>query len=172
MSATPAYAWEASVNGCNWFRVRATSHTSGTATWKMQRGTYATEPIPAAQVTGSQPVVATPLTPTASNIISAATTNATSIKTYGGVVYSITVSNSAVSPRYVKLYNKASAPTVGTDVPILTIPVGAGALAYVEFGALGHRLVTGIALAITANMNDNDATAIGASEVKVLTAYV
>lgn len=59
MSGTPAYAWEASVNGCNWFRVRATSHTSGTATWKMQRGTYATEPIPAAQVSGSQPVSGT-----------------------------------------------------------------------------------------------------------------
>jgi hypothetical protein len=62
-------------------------------------------------------------------------------------------------------------PTVGTDVPILVIPVAAGALAYVDFGVLGYRCLTGIALAITANMVDTDTTAIGASEVKVAIAY-
>lgn len=56
LAATPAYAWELSVNACNYFRIRATAHTSGTATWKIQRGTYATEPIPAAQVSGTQAV--------------------------------------------------------------------------------------------------------------------
>lgn len=56
LAAAPAYAWELSVNGLNWFRIRATSHTSGTAAWAIQRGTYATEPIPAAQVSASQPV--------------------------------------------------------------------------------------------------------------------
>ena len=56
LAATPAYAWELSVNGLNWFRVRATAHTGGTATYYIQRGTYATEPIPAVQVTAAQPV--------------------------------------------------------------------------------------------------------------------
>lgn len=56
LAATPAYAWEASVNGLSFIRVRATAHTSGTATWKFQRGSYATEPIPAAQISGTQPV--------------------------------------------------------------------------------------------------------------------
>lgn len=56
LAATPAYAWEASVNGLSFVRVRATAHTSGTATWKIQRGSYATEPIPAAQISGTQPV--------------------------------------------------------------------------------------------------------------------
>ena len=59
MAATPAYAWEASVNGLSFIRVRATAHTSGTATWKFQRGSYATEPIPAAQISGTQPVSGT-----------------------------------------------------------------------------------------------------------------
>ena len=71
-----------------------------------------------------------------------------------------------------KLYNKASAPTVGTDVPVLTITVPANSTVNVPFGATGHRLTTGIALAITANAIDSDTTAIGASEVKVATAYV
>ena len=59
LAATPAYSWELSVNACNYFRIRATAHTSGTATWKIQRGTYATEPIPGAQVSGTQPVSGT-----------------------------------------------------------------------------------------------------------------
>lgn len=56
LAATPVYAWELSVNGLNWFRVRATAHTSGTATYYIQRGTYATEPIPAAQASATQAV--------------------------------------------------------------------------------------------------------------------
>lgn len=112
------------------------------------------------------------VTPTASNINSAATTNATSVKASAGTVYSVTASNTSASPRYVKLYNKASAPTVGTDVPVLTIPVPAGGAINVPFGATGHRFATGIALAITANAADSDTTAVVASEVKVATAYI
>lgn len=56
LAATPVYAWELSVNGLKYFRVRATAHTGGISTWKIQRGSYATEPIPAAQVTAAQPV--------------------------------------------------------------------------------------------------------------------
>lgn len=59
LSAVPGYGWECSVNGLNWFRVRATAHTSGVATWIIQPAPYATEPIPAAQVTAAQPVNAT-----------------------------------------------------------------------------------------------------------------
>lgn len=56
LSAQPAYAWEASVNALKRFRVRATARTSGTQSWRFVQGTYATEPIPAAQVSGTQPV--------------------------------------------------------------------------------------------------------------------
>jgi len=56
LAATPAYGWELSVNGLAWFRVRATAHTSGTALWKVQPAPFATEPIPAQQVSGTQPI--------------------------------------------------------------------------------------------------------------------
>lgn len=59
LAATPVYGWEASVNGYKWFRVRATAHTSGTASYILQPGAYATEPIPAVQVTATQPVSGT-----------------------------------------------------------------------------------------------------------------
>jgi hypothetical protein len=56
LAATPTYGWELSVNGLSWIRVRATAHTSGVATYLIQRATYATEPIPAAQTSPTQPV--------------------------------------------------------------------------------------------------------------------
>lgn len=59
LAATPAYGWECSVNGLKWFRVRATAHTSGLASWIIQPAPFATEPIPAAQVSATQPVSAT-----------------------------------------------------------------------------------------------------------------
>ena len=59
LGAAPAYAWELSVNALKYFRVRATAWTSGTQVWTMIPGTYATEPIPAAQVSATQPVSGT-----------------------------------------------------------------------------------------------------------------
>ena len=179
LSAAPAYAWELSVNALKYFRVRATAWTSGTQVWTMIPGTYATEPIPGAQVSGTQPVSGTVTAnqgtftaPTPSNISSAATTNATSIKTSAGTVYSVTASNTGAAAAFVKLYNKASAPTVGTDVPVLTIPVPAGGAVNIPFGTTGHRFATGIALAITNLAADSDATAVAAAQVKVLTSYI
>jgi len=56
LGAAPAYAWELSVNALTFFRVRATAWTSGTQVWTMIPGTYATEPIPGAQISGNQPI--------------------------------------------------------------------------------------------------------------------
>lgn len=59
LSAQPAYAWELSVNALKRFRVRCTARTSGTQSWRFVQGTYATEPIPGAQISGTQPVSGT-----------------------------------------------------------------------------------------------------------------
>lgn len=179
LSAQPIYAWELSVNALSRVRVRCTARTSGTQNWLFKLGTYATEPIPAAQVTATQAVSGTITanqgtiaTPTASNINSAATTNANIIKGSAGSVYNIAISNVSASPRYVKLYNKATAVTVGTDVPVLTIVIPASSLVQNNFGILGHRFTVGISLAITGSAADNDTTVIGANEVKILTSYI
>lgn len=110
--------------------------------------------------------------PTASNVNSAASTNATVVKASAGTLYSVTVSNTGAAARYVKFYNKATAPTVGTDTPVFTIQVAAGATLNIPFGVTGHRFATGIGLAITANAADSDTTAVGAGEVKVASAYI
>ncbi|MDP3088860.1 MAG: hypothetical protein Q8M99_11825 [Methylotenera sp.] len=59
LGAKPAYAWELSVNALRRIRVRATARTSGTQSWRFVQGTYATEPIPASQVSATQPVSGT-----------------------------------------------------------------------------------------------------------------
>jgi len=61
---------------------------------------------------------------------------------------------------------------VGTDIPVLIIPVAAGALVQNNFGVTGHRFATGIGLAITGAAADNDTTAIAANEVKVITSFI
>lgn len=100
------------------------------------------------------------------HLVAAASTNATSIKTAHAVVYSFDIFNAAAAPRYVKLYNKASAPTVGTDTPLKTIGVPAGG--HVNFAsALGMSFTTGLALAITTGIADTDATAVAANDVVV-----
>lgn len=113
-----------------------------------------------------------PMTPTASAISSAATTNATSVKASAGTVYAVTASNVGAAAAFLKLYNKASAPTVGTDVPVLTIPIAASGVVNLTFGATGQRFTTGIALAITNLVADSDTTAIAAAQVKVMTSYI
>jgi hypothetical protein len=106
--------------------------------------------------------------------ISTATTNATLIKNSAGVLGYLTASNSSSSPRFLKLYDKASAPTVGTDVPIHTflIPGNAsGAGSNIPLGA-GMAFSTGLALAITAGAVDSDATAVGLTDVIVNYGYL
>lgn len=175
LAATPVYSWEASVNAYRWFRVRVTAQTAGTASYTLRPGAYATEPIPACQVTPTQPVsgtiVNTPVTPTTTFTNSAATTNALLIKTGATMAWAIQASNTNAAARFVKLYNKATAPTVGTDVPVLTIPIPPGAMVQLSPGSNGIRFALGMGIAITAAAADADTTAVAASEVKVATTF-
>ena len=184
LAATPAYAWEASVNGLSFIRVRATAHTSGTATWKFQRGTYATEPIPAAQASATQAVSGTvtatvtagtvnPVVPATPYFVnSAATTNGALILTGTSGLSAFYATNEGASYAYVKLYNKATAPTVGTDVPEMIIPIppaaaGVPGVYALPMGFHGFRFALGLGIAITRNAVFSDTTAVGAGEVKV-----
>jgi hypothetical protein len=105
-----------------------------------------------------------------SRTLSAATTNATSVKASAGQVFGWYISNANAAVRFLKLYNKASAPTVGTDTPVMTIQIPAGAAANVEFSH-GIAFATGIALALTANVADADTSAVAANEIIINLLY-
>lgn len=102
-------------------------------------------------------------------VISAASTNATSVKASAGQVYGWYATNVNAAARYLKLYNKASSPTVGTDTPVMTIAIPgntAGAGGAVEFSN-GIAFGTGIALAITTGVADANTGAVAADEIVI-----
>jgi hypothetical protein len=93
----------------------------------------------------------------------AATTNATSVTAAATEVFSISAYNAAASVRFVKFYNKATAPTVGTDTPVFVLAIPASGWAtmtwakglYLSTG-LGYGIVTGAANANTTAPTAND----------------
>lgn len=100
------------------------------------------------------------------NAISAATTNATNVKASAGQVGGYAIFNKASSNRYLKLYDKAGAPTVGTDTPVTTILVPAGGGAILPLGA-GIVFSVGISYAITTGIEVADTAAVSLSDVSV-----
>lgn len=98
--------------------------------------------------------------------ISAATTNATSAKASAGQVFGWSIWNTNASERFFKLYNKASAPTVGTDTPVITVGLIADASVHIEF-ATGIEFDTGIGFALTTGVADADTGAVAANEIVV-----
>ena len=106
-------------------------------------------------------------------LISLATTNANVVKASGANLYSIVAIGLTSTVRYLKLYNKATVPTVGTDVPLMTIPVPAntqGAGIAIPF-SMGVNFPLGIAIAITSGLADNNTGAILANDVVVNLTY-
>ena len=169
--------WEFCVAGFAAFRARATAYTSGTMNVNIGQSPAATEATPSVVLAAGTNTVgalskATTGGATPFKLISAATTNATSVKGAAGQVYSLHASNAAGAFRYVKLYNKATAPTVGTDTPVLVfgIPAG-GSINCALPDAIGAAFATGIALAIVTGAADSDATAVALNDVALSLTY-
>lgn len=119
----------------------------------------------------TQALTATANGSTASRILAAASTNATSLKASAGQLYTIDVFNAAAYNVFLKLYNKASAPTVGTDTPVMTIPVQAGG-GYSKTWTMGFPFATGIAYAITKLQADSDTTVVVAGDLTGNTIWI
>jgi hypothetical protein len=103
---------------------------------------------------------------------SAATTNGALILTGTSGLQAFYATNIGATPAFVKLYNKATAPTVGTDVPEMIIPVpaavsGVPGAAVLPVGFNGFRFALGLGIAITGAVADSDTTAVAAGQVKV-----
>lgn len=107
---------------------------------------------------------------------SAATVNATSVQAGACTLWDVIAMNVSTSaPAYLKLYDKASAPTVGTDTPVYVLPLptagsanGAGAA---RSWPTGLKFTLGLTYAITGGMADTDATAVAAGQVCLSGSY-
>ena len=100
------------------------------------------------------------------HLISALSTNANSVKGSPGIVTGYFLVNTAGVYRYVKLYNKASSPNVGTDTPrcVYGIPPASAANSTLDPPV---AFETGIGLAVVGGIADSDSTAVGANDVAV-----
>ena len=96
-------------------------------------------------------------------ISAAASTNATSVKASAGEVHKIRGFNNNAAARFLKFYNKASAPTVGSDTPVLTYRLAPTADFAIDLD--GFYFSTGIAFAITTAAADADTGALTAGDI-------
>ena len=103
-------------------------------------------------------------------------TNATSVKASAGTVFNMIIHNThggggGGSAITLRLYDKATAPTVGTDVPMIIIHVGSNTSKEINFTS-GITFTNGIAYALTAGDSLLDATAVDADGVQVYMGYM
>lgn len=107
-------------------------------------------------------------------LCAAGSDDATSVKGSAGQIGYIIVSNVNAAIAYLHIYNKATAPTLGSDTPVLTVPIpgntdGAGAVLPVP---VGIEFTTGIAFAITTTTGATPASGgVTATEVTVSLGY-
>ena len=140
--------------------------------------TAATTPIgqvtlAAAQTLATVTTAGTPAVPATPYFVnSLATTNGALVLTGTSGLQAFYATNTGATAAFVKLYNKATAPTVGTDVPemILAVPAavsGVPGVATLPTGFNSFRFPLGLGIAITGAVGDTDTTAVAAGQVKV-----
>src|SRR3970040_2080738 len=103
--------------------------------------------------------------------ISAASTNADTVKASPGLVTGYYLVNTAATFRYVKLYNKASNPTVGTDTPRNVYGIPAGGAANMNYDP-PIAFETGHAIAIVTGIADSSTGAAALNDVAVTLHYL
>jgi hypothetical protein len=107
---------------------------------------------------------------TTAHLITAATTNATSVKAAAGTLKSVHVFNRSDAPIYVKFHNDAGVPTPGASVA-LTVGVQAGVARDVVFPSGGRAFAAGIGMSVVAGIADTDATAVAANDASIEVTY-
>lgn len=97
------------------------------------------------------------------HLLSAGSNNATCPKASAGRLYGVTVNNLNGTIRYLKFYDKASAPNPASDTVKFVVPIPAGTVVSPNLGP-GINFATGIAFALVTGISDTDNTGVTASE--------
>jgi hypothetical protein len=99
--------------------------------------------------------------------VAAASGNPTSVKTSAGVIGMISVHNKSAGVIYLKIFNKASAPTMATDTPVFNFGIPAASVLNLNIPAMGLRMSTGIAYGLTGGQALLDNTALVAGDAVI-----
>lgn len=169
-----------------YLRVRVTSYTSGSVTgtafgYKEDNVTGQISATGIVSLTGGSAVIGTVkvISAAASGVqyqkfISTTGLNPTLVKTSAANMCILHIVNGAATQRFFKLYNKASSPIVGTDIPMITITLAPSSASNFTLPALtGIDFSVGLSFAVTLGVSDTDATPFTVvGEVTALIAYV
>lgn len=158
---TTAGLYAIDISSFQYVRLISTAYTSGTATLE-----YTTVTTGNLNPTGNSQAVSgtvtanqgTLATGTNYSLVTTASTNLAVVKSTNGNLFELTASNPTATPAFVKLYNKATAPVLASDVPIMTLPVPASGFVAFAPGGQGKRFAAGIAIAVTGAIAATDAT--------------
>lgn len=102
---------------------------------------------------------------TSTLLSAAADTNATSVKGSAGRVFRVSGYNAAAAARYLKFYDKATAPTVGTDTPVRVIALAPTAAFSHSFEGGGLPFTLGIGYGMVTGAANNSTAALTAADV-------
>jgi len=97
-------------------------------------------------------------------LTAAGTTNSSGVKNAAGSYFWIRGRNVRTSSVFIKVYNKSTPPTVGTDIPIDTIEVVASSTFIFDFPE-GVYCPDGIGVGMTTAIADNDTGALTAGDI-------
>jgi hypothetical protein len=162
------------LSNARFFRViQNTAQTSGTTTLVAYASQQATPKL-YQSVTGSVTVSSGVITQISPNfgsggftlyhtLVSAASTNSTSVKGTSGSIGTLILTNTAATWAYFKLVNKASAPTTGTDTAVINIGVAPNTTLDCSTAYAGIRMTTGIAYYVSGGSSLTDNTALPAA---------
>lgn len=99
--------------------------------------------------------------------VSAATTNLTSVTPKSSILTGWYIMNTSAATRYVRLYNKGTAPVPASDTPVLRIPLPAGDGTNLSLSTGPIYFGNGLAFDITAGAADTDTTVVAAGDVTI-----
>ena len=97
---------------------------------------------------------------------------ATVVKATAGTIYTLNANNTTAAARYVRLFQKATAPTLGTDVPSVVVTVPAGSSKEISFAPGGLTFGSGIGVAVTTDAAQLGSTVATAGDVQLTISYV
>lgn len=103
-------------------------------------------------------------------LVSAASTNLTKVKDLMANLSGWYVVNTNAAIRYLKFYDQNNTPTVGTDVPTLTVQLPASSAVAYDLSPV-VMFKNSMWIATTTGVSDTDSTAVGAGDLYIHVFY-
>jgi hypothetical protein len=101
----------------------------------------------------------------ATKVLAAAGTNPTLLKASAGRLYGYQLANMTASWKFVRFYNKSTAPVAGTDAPFMVVALPPNSSVDLNW-TIPISFTTGMGYTVTGAVADNDATAVAANDVQ------